>query len=814
MGLPWQPAGYQSVGLAWSPWNATAPVNASEVLAVDGLAFYSLGYGIYQRHWMVAFGATYPLPGQVCSAALSAIAGRNYAFLAFCNATFLSFVDLGVGVPPRRLIGAATRGYAEGFRDAALFGAELYVAVDGSGAGLYVSDALNCAIRRVAIPTYPGDFLTRSYLVYGDTAGTCDVDSGAILSPGPLFPVSVAGYLFYIFAATGGLYQLDDATLNVAPVATSWPSWVPDLSLLVRVDALNASALALRFAGSAAIVAATYTPCPASYTSALGGRCTLFCSAATNYVDLATGACLPCFKRACLVGEGTVACAPNSPQTCAPCPPLDGRIYNTPGSCSLENTYFVGVCPEGMYLSAATFAGVRVCVQCPPLSATSGAGATSIDQCRCFDGATKTASGTCVVGQLYPLPTPTSCPFRSYQRGAYEQCTSCRVPPFADCAVGFFPLDNGTCSACVKPLLSNFTTNGKSPNADTSCGYACLAGYYLDAAASFAVSSCLFYEKGLTNAWQTQDQCRPCTNAPPVTYIAPGVGSQAYAVSNGQGPSGCFWACVSPFEIRSGVCVLCPLANPQNATLPCANPLLTVAATVAAGYGNVSGVGYAYYVFNQSGWLSLSVNATVDVLLVGGGGSGGPAGAGAAGGGGGAGQVLTATRLAVKWGNYTVTVGAAGGGASSAFGLKALGGGTGGASGVCGGAGASGGGSGSGTVSNSRCTNVGLAGNGGGVDTVGNMGGGGGGWQGAGNNSAACQPGVGGGGGNVNGWPVGSVAAGGGGGSGNASSCPAGASGAGYGSGGAGASGAGNYGMGWSGVVVVRYVSKACVCSS
>ena len=132
------------------------------------------------------------------------------------------------------------------------------------------------------------------------------------------------------------------------------------------------------------------------------------------------------------------------------------------------------------------------------------------------------------------------------------------------------------------------------------------------------------------------------------------------------------------------------MVNPWNASLPCANPLLTVAATAAASYGNVSGVGYVYYVFNQSGWITLSVNATVDVLLIGGGGSGGPAVAGAAGGGGGAGQVLTATRLAVKWGNDTVAVGANGGGASSAFGLRALGGGAGGASGVCGSAGASG----------------------------------------------------------------------------------------------------------------------------
>ena len=489
--LPWQPAGWQLVGYAWSPWSAGISLAPSQVLAVQGLAFYSLGYGIYDRHWMVALGATYPLPGRVCSAALSTIAGRNYTFLAFCNATFLSFLDLSVGGRPRLLIGSAAAGYAEGFRDAALFGAELYVAVDGSGAGLYVSDSLNCAIRRVAIPTYPGDFLTRSYFVYGDTAGTCDVDAGAILSPGPLFSVQVMGGLFYWFAATGGLYQLDDATQRVTQVASSWPSWVPDLSLLLRVDALNASALALRFAGSAAVVSATFAPCGAGTTSHWGGRCTLVCSTTANYVDLTSGACLPCFTRNCLLGEGTVACAANSAQTCVPCPALgDSRIYNLPGSCALANTYFVGDCPVNMYLSLTLFAGVRICVACPPFSSTAGAGATSIDQCRCFEGATKNADGTCAVGQLYPLPTPSACPFRTYQRGAYEQCTSCRVAPFADCAVGFYPVDNGTCSPCVKPLLSNFTTNGKAPNADTSCGYECFVGFYLDAAASFAVNSC------------------------------------------------------------------------------------------------------------------------------------------------------------------------------------------------------------------------------------------------------------------------------------------------------------------------------------
>lgn len=77
--------------------------------------------------------------------------------------------------------------------------------------------------------------------------------------------------------------------------------------------------------------------------------------------------------------------------------------------------------------------------------------------------------------------------------------------------------------------------------------------------------------------------------------------------------------------------------------------------------GNVDGLapgnGYKYHTFTSSGSLTISgVDATVDILAVGGG--GGSDGIGSPGGGGGA--VVVSTGITMPIGTYTVTVGAGG----------------------------------------------------------------------------------------------------------------------------------------------------------
>ena len=399
-GLPWNPAGWaptgayvasvNSTGLAY-PYHdyfnasgvgvtggygyvlvisggAAPPISAPPISGISGgAAFYTSAYGFYQRNTLVVTGkAPVAIPGRVCSAGMAGINGRSYVIMAFCNATFLSFVDLANGAT-RRLIGSgnATDGYVEGYRDEALFGRELYVATDGSGQRVYVNDRLNCAVRVVWIPTYPGDFLTRSYWVYGSTAGTCYQNVGAIRLPAQLYPLLVSGALFYVFPAEDGLYQLDDATRQVQQILPigMWPASAPALAQLLRVDPLPvftspAGLLALRFQNATVALAAGAAPGAAGSTSTVGLACLVSCPAGVNYVDLSTGACESCGSLQCGIGEELVPCGTYSAGACVPCPelePLDGlypRVYNLAGSCAAQNVNYVEYCRAGTYLGS------------------------------------------------------------------------------------------------------------------------------------------------------------------------------------------------------------------------------------------------------------------------------------------------------------------------------------------------------------------------------------------------------------------------------------------------------------------------------
>lgn len=228
-----------------------------------------------------------------------------------------------------------------------------------------------------------------------------------------------------------------------------------------------------------------------------------------------------------------------------------------------------------------------------------------------------------------------------------------------------------------------------------------------------------------------------------------------------------------------------------------------------SGVGQVSGFGDETILsFANDSVIRVCGAGTIDVLLVGGGGGGGAA----SGGGGGAGGFVYQTGLSVQPGVYSISVGRGGaggtttsddwpgkaGGATSAFGLTALGGGAGGGAGA-GGAGASGGGAGANYwytgAANVEATNAGGEGTdgqgfGGGVSTnvyrswSATQGGGGGGAGGAGGSPASNgAPGGAGGAGracSITGYEV-VYAGGGAGGSGGYSNAAGGAGGGGAG---------------------------------
>ena len=874
--LPWQKPGYKKSqpsvqtpltvtitrSNTASATNDTVSFVAKDTEGINTLVFYSTPYGKSKRHWVEKNNVFLAqLPGRVCSASPFEAKARQYVAMSFCNTSFIAFLDLNITTPvPRVLIGSDTMGYAEGFKDQALFQRVLYLAWETGRNSLYVSDTLNCALREVSVPTFPGDFVTRSYLVHGVVAPICSTVPSAILYPGRLFPV--LNQTYFLFPASDGLYQLDSFSRSVARVLASsyTPVWMPDLSQLLSLEVTtNASEMTLSFAQVKAILSPRQERCPIGFTSMAGGDCTIPCSTSTNYVEPLSGECKACRTRDCSVGERLVQCTQSSPQTCEPCPALEAlegryaRIYNLPGSCALSNTLYTAPCPVGFYLSATPVRGFQICASCPMFSNTSSDGSTSIDQCRCYDGAMKVAGGACVVKQIYPLPTLSKCPFGRYARGALERCSSCRLDPFPSCDFGRYPLSNGSCEACQVPQNAVPLRAGRAVNAPSSCGFACLPGYYPLSNTSYLT------------------QCKPCTNAPNVS----GSEAEYYPVTNGQqdSPSGCSWGCRFPFRILNGQCVPCTLVNPRDSGLPCRLPGWGV--NSSAGIGSVGSLGaiqYRMLRFNTSGYVVFSANTTVDLLVVGGGGAGGAVLSSVfrgAGGGGGAGQVLLAYNVVMRANvTYAVTVGeggtwASGAGtpatSSSVAGFQALYGGNGGGGlandGARGSVGASGGGTGSSGTSSLTVGGGALAGFPGGGTTGVFMAGGGGGSGCPGETSQPCamaaltngngdrsgaggcglvmwanasatfffpgsSPELAGGGGGGSGWfycPAGNSSVGG---AGGAQPAP---DNSGSGGGGASAQSLTFYvqgspipfmpgGAGGSGVVVIRYVDEACVC--
>jgi len=248
--------------------------------------------------------------------------------------------------------------------------------------------------------------------------------------------------------------------------------------------------------------------------------------------------------------------------------------------------------------------------------------------------------------------------------------------------------------------------------------------------------------------------------------------------------------------------------------------------------------GYVYHKFTSSGTFEVIESVTVDILVVGGGGGGGAD----VGGGGGAGQLITATSIAISNGSYAVTIGQGGLGGEGLGGAGSNGWGKDGTSSTFHSYTAVGGGGGGNYYLNSGRS--GASGGGGG-----GYGGGGGtgtaGYNGAGSNSNQLGGGGGGGAGGAGGAPVGTslstvggaggssvsvwgvAYAGGGGGGGQAGGGGGGGGGAGAGgqahttdgydasnnSGSGGGGGGGNNtadtyagGKGGSGVIIVRYL--------
>ena len=233
---------------------------------------------------------------------------------------FLAFFDITTS-KTSILIGQNTPGYLEGYRDEAMFQQELYVAATSDNTKIYVADTLNCKLRlvitpfnptcqthpnpfkQVTIQTYPGDYTTKSYWLYGTITATGDplcYGTNNLQYPTQLFPILSSQ--FFIFQTQDALYQLHHSTKSIQLITRT------PLKKIAFVTANDELTLYIRFIDKTVVTATpTASPCPNSYTSKQGGDCIVSCTS-NSFVNQSTGQCTQCSTKQCAIGEEDIPC--------------------------------------------------------------------------------------------------------------------------------------------------------------------------------------------------------------------------------------------------------------------------------------------------------------------------------------------------------------------------------------------------------------------------------------------------------------------------------------------------------------------------
>jgi len=372
---------------------------------------------------------------------------------AVCNQSFLAYLNLSDGSRARLgvLIGnASLRGWADGFRTQALFQSELYVTRGERNNTFFVLDRWNCLLREVVIYGMPGEYLTRSYTVYGLTEKLknpalkepkCYGDNSLAFPRGfwPLLGQWVA------FAVDGGLYQFHTETREV--VAIGGDDIASDV--LVSVSAPGAFTLVLTFlGGSKSIVTVFEARCPPGMTSLPGGDCSRVCSVPAHFVNQTSGECAVCVVLQCGIGQEFVQCTNTQQGFCKECPNEAPGVFVEPGNCEGMSKRAVPPCNAGFYTDSLG----KFCLPCPYLTTTVLNGAERLEQCKCQPGLAR-KKGACIAEPLYEFEFISVCP------------GTCKLPK----------------NAKATPLGNNH-----------GCRWECNAGYYHDTSAGW------------------NDKCRPC----------------------------------------------------------------------------------------------------------------------------------------------------------------------------------------------------------------------------------------------------------------------------------------------------------------
>lgn len=471
-GYPWNRPGYSKSGLLSLPVDTatlvTKNINQTVILAQASLTGVvlqstSLSFGISARHRLKISTAmnglnverNWTIDGPLCSLTHSWIGGYEFVIGAVCNQSFLAYLNLSDGKGARLgvLIGNANlRGWADGFRTQALFQSELHVTRGERNNTFFVLDRWNCLLREVVIYGTPGEYLTRSYTVYGLTEKLknpafkepkCYGDD-SLASPRGFWPLLDQ---WVAFAVDGGLYQFHMETREVVIVAMGDDS-IPTENL-ASVSAPDAFTLLLTFLdGSKSMVKAFEARCPPGRTSLAGGDCSIFCSLPTRFVNQTSGECVACAVLQCGIGQEFIPCTNTQQGFCRACSNEAPGVFVEPGNCEGISKRPVPPCNAGFYKASLA----NYCLPCPSLSATIFKGAERVEQCKCVPGLVR-KNGICVVGQLYDFE--------------------------------FFSVCSGTCKL---PKNARRSSLGQNP----ACGWECNAGYYHDTLAGW------------------NDKCRPC----------------------------------------------------------------------------------------------------------------------------------------------------------------------------------------------------------------------------------------------------------------------------------------------------------------
>ncbi len=464
------------------------------------------------------------LPGRVCSASSASMGTSSYLYLSFCNASFVSFLNLSAPLPGtlfshdaftdtrecgRRadpLIGTDSLGNVDGMRDEARFGDALSLAAFQSNR-LFILDRINCRLAE-AVVDYPGSALTR----VSTLRSNCHDRTLGLAYPRMLTPV-LGGALF-LFATDRGLMQVDVGlrtiqSLNV-PV-------LPDNLMWLGADAVTGVTLYAGNGTHAVSITAAQERCPTGTTSLAGLSCTQ-CNPA-QYIS-SSGVCTPC-SSGVVCGPGFILgnCSGAFDWSCTPCGVALPSKFRYVEDCT---TVYVAPCPVGYY-------GKADCVKCPEWSTTARVNATSAAECACQYNGSK-VNGTCVV----PVPSldagvpswvlPYAC---SNDECGFKGCYLKSVIPrvCAPCSdhVGTVGADGLRCLRCPgfrqpNPSLDACMCRVPSRLADDGASCVCPAGYGITPGQGCSVCAVSTVQAGAAvmaegDAWLTQSS--PCADCPP-----------------------------------------------------------------------------------------------------------------------------------------------------------------------------------------------------------------------------------------------------------------------------------------------------------